>query len=113
MKTRILALALIGIMLSSTSFPVTGAANIAFEINEANGTAEYKIIQPKEYKINLFDGVETHLDNNFNDYKDKKYKIKLYDGVAIKFFDPNNELDQSYPQEMFNSRKISVQLTMV
>jgi len=65
MKTRILALALIGIMLSSTSFPVTNAATIAFEISEVNATAEYRIIQPNQYKINLVDGVKARLDNNF------------------------------------------------
>ncbi len=110
MKTRILALALIGVMLSSTSFPVTNAATIAFEINEVNAIAEYRIIQPNEYKINLFDGVNARLDNNYNDYNDQQYKIKLFDGVAIKFFNANDELDQSYPQEMVNSRIISVQL---
>ena len=49
MKTRILALALIGIMLSSTSFPVTNAATIAFEISEVNATAEYRIILPNQF----------------------------------------------------------------
>ncbi len=110
MRTRILALALIGIMLSSTSFPVTDAATIAFEVNEVNATAEYRIIQPNQYKINLFDGVNARLANNFNDYNDQQYKIKLFDGVAIKFFDVNNEAEQSYRQEMSNSRIISVQL---
>jgi len=110
MRTRILALALIGIMLSSTSIPVIDASTIAFEISNVNAIAEYRIIQPNEYKINLFDGVKARLDNNFNDYNDQQYKIKLFDGVAIKFFDANNGIDQSYPQEMVNSRIISVQL---
>jgi len=84
MKTRILALALIGIMLSSTSLPVIDASTVAFEINVVNATTEYRIIQPNQYKINVFDGVKTRLDNDFNDYNDQQYKIKLFDCCVIK-----------------------------
>ena len=89
MKARILALALIVIMLSSPSISLADRNTIPYEINEVNAVEDYKAILSKQYDIDLFDGVTTRLGNNLNDDFYKPYRIELSDGVSIIFQDEN------------------------
>jgi len=109
MKTRLVALALIVIMLSSPSISLADRNTIPFEINEVNAVENYKAILSKQYRIDLLDGVTTRLGNNLNDDSYKPYIIELSDGVSIKFQVENEDVDPILLQKI-RSKTFSIQL---
>ncbi len=86
-KSRIVALALIGIILSSSSLSVADAYTLSLNIN----TTPLVASQAQIYKINLIDDVSASLKDNQKDFP-TPYKIKLLDGVlAILNKPPDHE----------------------
>ncbi len=108
MKARILALILIGIMLSSTFIPFADAATIGFEITGVNGTPEYRIIQPNQYKLDLSDGIVASLGRQPYEQEQQPYRIDLFDGILASFDKKYNDLQND--NKKLNSRMISVKL---
>ena len=58
MKTRIVAIALICIMLSSSSLSVANGFTISLAVTEVNGKIIYNNLQKTHFKIDLLDGIE-------------------------------------------------------
>jgi len=100
-KSRILALALIGIILSSSSLSVADAYTISFSVKNINAVP-LVIASPKNYKINLVDDVATL----FTKYDGHPYKIKMFDGIYAKL-NNNDQVDDKIPYPKLISVNIS------
>ena len=94
LKSRIVAIALIGIILSSSSISVADAYTISINVKEINEKlTKSENTFPQNFKVKIFDGVAGSLFNN-NDYtiSHKPYKIFLFDGmVANLLYNFNDE----------------------
>jgi len=108
LKSRIVALALISIILSSPSFSVADGNTVWFEISDIKAAQQDFRNESTFYKINLIDDVAASLTNN-NNFQPSPYKIKLFDDASILLNDPNNRVDQT--NEKFSSEKITVRLS--
>ena len=106
-KSRIVALALISILLSSSSISVADGYTVWVEINEIKIAKEDFRNESKLYKINLIDDARASLTNNMF-LNPLIYKIKLIDSASILLGNPNMQVDQS--KEEFLSEKITVRL---
>ena len=84
-KSKIVALALIGIMLSSSSVSVADGYTIWIDTREVNLSQSLLVAaKPQNYKINLFDAVDS---SNIKKIADtpESYVINLNDGVTGSF----------------------------
>ncbi len=106
MKSRILALALIGFMLSSSSISVANGYTISFAVTEVNGTVVNTIIQPNHYKSILSDGIAASLGNQQYD-RGEPYRINLFDGI-LSILDKN--YNDAHDKEKTNLRIISLEI---
>ncbi len=102
MKSRIVALALIGILLSSSLVSVANAYTITFAISEINGNTVHNFIQPSLYQMDLFDGVDASLDKKTNN----PFRINLFDGIL-------SSLDKNYNPEQKNEDKPNLRIISV
>ncbi len=102
LKSRIIALALIGIILSSSSLSVADAYTISFSVKNVN-TAPLVVASPKNYKIDLVDDVSTLLTK----YDGYPYKIKMYDGIYAKLNNNYDQVDDKIPNQKLISVNIS------
>src|SRR3972149_217508 len=105
LKSRIVALALISIMLSSSSFSVADGYTIWFEVKEINAETTPNSNE-QFYKINLLDGVSSRITSDVYD-NGKPYQINLIDGIlAIISNDKNYQKHQLTTEN--NQKPISV-----
>jgi len=102
---RIVALALIGIMLSSSSVSVADGYTVWLDINEINTMNDQNYDQ-QFYNINLKDTVAASLSNKKISGPAQTLKIKLVDSVSAFI----NVLDQP-SEERFPSKIISIKLS--
>ena len=107
-KSRIVALALISIILSSSSFSVADGYTVWLEVSDIKAAKQDFSNESNFYKINLIDDVTASLTNNLIQ-KQSPYKIKLFDSASVLIYDSNNKVDQF--KEKFLSEKITVRLT--
>src|SRR3972149_9806058 len=108
LKSRIVAIALISIILSSSSFSVVDGNTVWLKNNDIKAAQQDFRNESAFYKINLIDDVAASLTNN-NNFKSSPYIIKLFDDASILLNDPNNRVDQT--DEKFSSEKITVRLS--
>src|SRR3972149_2827038 len=130
LKPRIVALALISIMLSSSSFSVADGYTIWFEVKEINAVTTpnsneqfYKINLKDNtladtndkfprlsipYRINLVDGISSRITSDVYD-KGKPYQINLIDGISAIISNDKNYQKQQLTTEN-NQKPISVNL---
>ena len=103
LKSRIVAIALIGIILSSS---VTVADGYTITINVKEINEKFSIIDSHQYKIMLFDAVVAKLvDSNY--FNTDSYKINLLDGIGIRFSDEKYPVDRGIYKQI---NTISVEL---
>src|SRR3989304_467485 len=107
LKPRIVALALISIMLSSSSFSVADGYTIWFEVKEINAVTTPNSNE-QFYKINLKDAISARLSQHYFDYP-QPYKIKLFDSASVFINDKNKRVDQTIEEQIL-SKIISVNL---
>ncbi|MFB5631677.1 MAG: hypothetical protein ACE5RN_08845, partial [Nitrosopumilaceae archaeon] len=97
-KSRILALALIGIMLSSSSVSVADGYTIWLDTNKIN-SINFQKNEQRFYNINLIDGVAVNNNQKKFSEEPNEYKIKLYDSTSVKI---NKEIDDNkFPLKTF------------
>ena len=102
-KSRIVAIALIGIILSS-SISVVDGYTVTINVKEIN--EKFPIIDSHQYNIMLYDAVVVKLvDSNY--FNTNSYKINLLDGIGIKFSDDGYPVD---PGIYAPSNTISVEI---
>jgi len=102
---RIVALALIGIMLSSSSVSVADGYTIWLDIREINPVNDQKTEQ-EFYNINLNDGVSVKISEKKINGGSHPYKIKLFDSSSV-FINQAGKTDEIHPQ----SKIISINLS--
>src|SRR3990172_9612735 len=103
LKSRIVAIALIGIILSS-SVSVADGYTITLNVKEIN--EKFPVINSHQYKIILFDAVVAKLvDSNY--FNTNSYKINLLDGIGIRISDENYPVDRGIYKQI---NTISVEL---
>src|SRR3970282_1940707 len=107
LKSRIIALALISIMLSSSSFSVADGYTIWFEVKEINAVTTHNSNE-QFYKINLNDAISARLSQHYFDYP-QPYKIKLFDSASVFINDKNKRVDQTIGEQI-SSKIISVNI---
>ena len=100
-KSRILALALIGIIWSSTPLSLADAYTISFSVNKLD-TTPLVVGTPKNFQINLVDNVSTLL----TEYDGTDHKIKIFDQISGKLDDKNNRANDKIPNQKLISIKI-------
>src|SRR3972149_8736809 len=98
LKSRIVALALISIMLSSSSFSVADGYTIWFEVMEINAVTTPNSNE-QFYKINLKDVISARLSQHYFDYP-QPYKIKLFDSASVFINDKNKRVDQTITEQI-------------
>ncbi|MGI0076893.1 MAG: LamG-like jellyroll fold domain-containing protein, partial [Nitrosopumilaceae archaeon] len=103
----IVALALISIILSSSSFSVADGYTIWVEVNDIKSAKQDFKNESKFYNINLVDNVRASLTNN-KILDHSSYEIKLFDAVSILLHD-NDQVDQI--KENSESKNISIDLS--
>ena len=95
MKSRIVALALISIMLTSTSISAADAYTISFTVSDVNAVSYNQILLPKLVQIDLLDGVtSTHNSGLGNNEEKQSQKLFLFDGIgtlSLNNFDGSNQ----------------------
>ena len=94
LKPRIVALALISIVLSSSSFSVADGYTIMVEVKDIKSAKHDFKNESNYYKINLIDNVKSSLINNAF-LNPLAYKIKLFDSASVLLFNPYGMVDQS------------------
>src|SRR3989304_6978783 len=107
LKSRIVALALISIMLSSSSFSVADGYTIWFEVKEINAATTHNSNE-QFYKINLNDAISARLSQHYFD-DPQPYKIKLFDSASVFINDKNKRVDQTIGEQI-SSKIISVNI---
>src|SRR3990172_6995119 len=110
LKSRIVALPLISIILSSSSFSVADGYTVWLEVSDIKAAKQDFRNESNFYKINLIDDVSASLINKMIQ-KPSPYKIKLFDSASVIIYDSNYKVDQS--KEKFPLEKITVRLTDV
>jgi len=90
-KSRIIALALIGIILSSSSLSVADAYTITLNIH----TTPFAISHPQIYKINLFDHTAANYEKKFAG-SPALNQINLVDGISADLSESNNAMSTPY-----------------
>src|SRR3989304_6057 len=108
LKSRIVALALISIMLSSSSFSVADGYTIWFEVKEINAVTTPNSNE-QFYRVNLVDGVSSRITSDVYD-KGKPYQINLIDGISALISNDKNYQKQQLTTEN-NQKPISVNLS--
>ena len=81
MKSRIVALALISILIFSPSLSAVNGYTISFNVSDVNAVTYNQIVTPKLIQINLIDGVSSSFDVGSKNNKEKQLKINLFDGI--------------------------------
>jgi len=90
MKSRIVALALICILISSSFLTTVEGYRLTLKISEVNGVPVSEIIKSQKHTINLSDGVATSLDNPDID-SINPFAINIFDGIFAQLFNPNDD----------------------
>jgi len=106
--SRIVALALIGIMLSSSSLSVANGYTIKLDISKINIINDQNYDQ-QFYKINLNDGVSASYNQKKFSGQPQPYKIKLFDGASI-INEYGKQVDHSYKKQSA-SKTISINIS--
>jgi len=106
MKTRIVAIALICIMLSSSSLSVANGFTISLAVTEVNGKIIHNNLQKTHFKIDLLDGVAASIDRQ--NKEQTPFRFNLFDGIQSSLDNKQNDEQQEY--ETTNPRKFSVGL---
>ena len=93
MKLKITALALIGILLFSSSFSAVDAYTITFKINEINGNPVLTNVQSTKYSVLMIDGIKTTYSKYVEGFEPKIHQINLVDGILSSFSTGNENSD--------------------
>ena len=106
MKSRIVALALIVIVLSSSSFSAVDGYSVSFTIKDVKEFTHK--LNGNNYQITLLDAVAATIVNQ-NYFDTNFFKIDLQDGVGVRLTNDNYPVDPGR-QNQINSQTFSVQL---
>ena len=107
-NSRFVAIALISIILSSSSFSVVDGYTVWVDISDIKAAKQDFENQSKFYNINLIDNIQASLSEK-EILDPSSYEIKLSDGATILFNDYNEEVDQI--KENHSSEKIKINLS--
>jgi len=106
-NSRIVALALIGIMLSSSSVSVADGYTVWLEISEIKSSHELLFSAiPQIYKINLLDATEFSMSKNTVG-KPESHVINLVDGVSGSFANKVYDKGMPYQIKLFDGSAVS------
>ena len=126
-KSRIVAIALISIILSSSSFSVVDGNTVWLQKTSKdlkNESKSYKIILvdnaaasidkksieiPQPYQINLIDAVSASISDNIYD-KDPIYQINIFDGILSALNNDNKNIYQKQKISL-HQEKININLS--
>ena len=109
MKSRILALALIGILLSSPAISVADAYVMSFAVTNVNGVPINEISRINFFKISLLDGIVASLDNRSYESQ-QPIRINMFDGILSSINDKKQNDKQFVQEEKTKQRIISLKL---
>ena len=99
-KSRIVAIALISIILSSSSFSASDAY-VIWSDNNDNHSLLMVTAQPQIYKIKLLDKTEASLIKYYNELS-KSHQINLYDGISSSAIDDVNDNGKPYQINLYD-----------
>ena len=102
-QSRIVALALIGIMLSSSSVSVADGYTVWLEISEIKASQPLMVLAKQQiYKLKLFDSTEFSISKNTVDIPDS-HLINIKDSATGSFFNMVYDKGIPYQIKLFDS----------
>ena len=110
MKSRIVALALISIILISPSLSAVNGYTISFNVSNVNAVTYNQIVTPKLIQINLIDGVSSSFDVGSKNNKEKQLKINLFDGIYTLQDDNFKDKSNQFTPESYKSNVIPIKI---